>query len=41
MEDSYSTNEPRLQRLILYFRIASLALATEVGAWIIDLSTGT
>jgi hypothetical protein len=39
MEDSYDENARRLQRLIIGFRWASLLLAAEVVAWIIDIAT--
>jgi hypothetical protein len=39
MENSYLSNDRRLERLILLFRLAALLLAVEVGAWIVALAT--
>jgi hypothetical protein len=39
MEDSYEENARRLQRLMLAFRWASILLAAEVAAWIVDIAT--
>jgi hypothetical protein len=39
MEDSYDENEQRLEVLLLAFRGASLFLAAEVVAWVVDIAT--
>ncbi len=39
MEDSFDENEQRLERLLFAFRAASLLLAAEVVAWIVDIAT--
>lgn len=41
MDDSYGDNRTGLERLIVYFRVASALLTIEVIAWIADLATKT
>jgi len=38
MQDSYDGNEARLERLIVYFRLAVVLLTAEVLAWVIDIA---
>jgi hypothetical protein len=39
MQDSYDMNEARLERLIVYFRLAVVLLTVEVLAWVIDIAS--
>jgi hypothetical protein len=39
MQDSYDMNEARLERLIVYFRLAVVLLTAEVLAWVIDIAS--
>jgi hypothetical protein len=41
MENSYDKNANRLNRVILFFRAASLLLTAEVVAWVLDIATRT
>lgn len=39
MQDSYDRNEARLERLIVYFRLAVVLLTAEVLAWVVDIAS--
>jgi hypothetical protein len=39
MEDSYVKNQDRIDRLIVYLRVASGLLTLEIVTWIVDLAT--